>query len=126
AAAVRRHMESENAQQFDETITTFGHPRYELIANGQVYDGEEDVRQYFSASRAVVPDQRNELIALHCAGEAVIAEFWLLGTVAGHLSDHSFRARMCAVFEFEDGGDRIVCERVYWDRQTISDQITGT
>jgi quercetin dioxygenase-like cupin family protein len=125
AAAVRRHMESENAQEFDATIASFDRPHYELIANGMVYDGEDDVRQYFAASRAVVPDQRNELIALHCAGNAVIAEFWLLGTVAGRLSDHSFRARMCAVFEFEEGADRIVCERVYWDRQTITDQITG-
>jgi ketosteroid isomerase-like protein len=126
ADVVRRHMESENAQQFDATIATFVRPRYELIANGQVYDGEEDVRQYLTASRSVVPDQRNELIALHCAGDAVIAEFWLLGTVAGRLSDHSFRARMCAVFEFEAGGDRVVCERVYWDRQTITDQIAST
>jgi len=124
-AVALRHMESENAQHFDETITSFAHPRYELIANGLVYDGEEDVRQYYTASRAVVPDQRNELISLHCAGEAVIAEFWLLGTVSGRLSDHSFRARMCAVFEFEPGSDRILCERVYWDRQTISDQITS-
>ncbi|HEY4610640.1 MAG TPA: nuclear transport factor 2 family protein [Ilumatobacteraceae bacterium] len=126
AAVVRQHMESENAQQFDATIATFRHPRYELIANGMVYDGEEEVRQYFTAGRAVVPDQRNELIALHSAGNAVIAEFWLLGTVAGRLSDHTFRARMCAIFEFEAGGDRVVCERVYWDRQTISDQITAT
>ena len=124
-AVVRHHMESENGQRFDETVTTFGHPRYELIANGLVYDGEEEVRRYYSASRAVVPDQRNELISLHCAGDAVIAEFWLLGTVSGRLSDHSFRARMCAVFDFEPGTDRIVCERVYWDRQTISDQITS-
>jgi hypothetical protein len=124
-AVVRHHMESENAQLFDETITTFAYPRYELIANGLVYDGEEDVRHYFTASRAVVPDQRNELISLHCAGNAVITEFWLLGTVSGRLSDHAFRARMCAVFEFEAGSDRIVCERVYWDRQTITDQITG-
>ena len=125
-AVVRHHMESENGQQFDDTVTTFAHPRYELIANGLIYDGEEEVRRYYSASRAVVPDQRNELISLHCAGDAVIAEFWLLGTVSGRLTDHSFRARMCAVFDFEPGTDRIVCERVYWDRQTISDQITSS
>ncbi|HZX56058.1 MAG TPA: cupin domain-containing protein, partial [Ilumatobacteraceae bacterium] len=29
AAAVRRHMESENAQQFDATIATFDRPHYE-------------------------------------------------------------------------------------------------
>ncbi|MEP7202280.1 MAG: nuclear transport factor 2 family protein [Ilumatobacteraceae bacterium] len=118
-------MASENDRRFDDTIATFAHPRYELVANGLVYDGDEDVRRYFKASRDVVPDQRNELISLHCAGDAVITEFWLLGTLAGSLSDHEFRAQMCAVFEFEGGSDRIVCERVYWDRRTITDQLTG-
>jgi BRCT domain type II-containing protein len=41
---VRAHMESENAHDFDTTIGTFGHPRYELVATGDVYDGEEAVR----------------------------------------------------------------------------------
>lgn len=122
----RRHMASENAQHFDDTVATFDHPRYELIANGLVYDGEEEVRHYYTASREVVPDQRNELIEMHSAGDSVIAEFWLLGTISGRLSDHAFRARMCAIFDFEPGGDRITCERVYWDRQTITDQITAS
>jgi hypothetical protein len=41
-ALVREHMESENHHDFDATIATFAHPRYELIANG---DGEEQVCQ---------------------------------------------------------------------------------
>ena len=40
-AIVREHMESENQHDFDTTIGTFGHPRYELIATGDGYDGEE-------------------------------------------------------------------------------------
>ena len=43
-AVVREHMESENLHDFDTTIATFGHPRYELVATGDVYDGEEEVR----------------------------------------------------------------------------------
>jgi hypothetical protein len=31
-AVVREHMESENAREFDRTIETFAHPRYELVA----------------------------------------------------------------------------------------------
>jgi len=31
---VRTHMQSENTQQFDETIGTFSHPYYELVATG--------------------------------------------------------------------------------------------
>jgi hypothetical protein len=57
-AVVREHMESENAHDFDTTIATFGHPRYELVATGDVYDGEDAVRAYFAESRRAFPDQR--------------------------------------------------------------------
>ena len=82
-AIVREHMESENVHDFDTTIGTFGHPRYELVATGDIYDGEEAVRAYFAESRRAFPDQRNELVALHHANDAVIVEFDLLGTHLG-------------------------------------------
>ena len=47
---VRTHMQSENTQQFDETIGTFSHPYYELVATGEVFDGEQAVRDYYRAS----------------------------------------------------------------------------
>src|SRR4051795_2495244 len=111
---VREHMESENVQDFDATIDTFGHPRYELIPTGDVYDGEDEVRGYFAESRAAFPDQRNELIALHHADGAVIVEFNLKGTHLGSLrgfepTGREFTCRMAAIFEFDEG-DGIVCE----------------
>src|SRR5918994_6986285 len=123
---VREHMKSENDYDFDTTIATFGHPRYELVATGDVYDGEEEVRAYFAESRTAFPDQRNELIALHHADDAVIVEFDVLGTHLGPLralppTGRSFRARMTAYFLFDD--DRLVCERVYFDQLTIMRQL---
>jgi steroid delta-isomerase-like uncharacterized protein len=125
-AIVREHMESENAYDFDTTIATFGHPRYELVATGDVYDGEEAVRGYFAETRRAFPDQRNELVALHHADDAVIVEFDLLGTHDGSFrglppTGRSFRCRMVAIFEFEDEG--LVCERVYFDSATILRQL---
>jgi steroid delta-isomerase-like uncharacterized protein len=125
-ALVREHMESENVHDFDTTIATFEHPRYELIATGDVYDGEQEVRRYFAETRAAFPDQRNELIALHYAQDTVIAEFDLLGTHLGPLrslpaTGRAFRARMAAFFIFE--GERIVCERVYFDQASIMRQL---
>jgi steroid delta-isomerase-like uncharacterized protein len=125
-AIVREHMESENVHDFDTTIDTFSHPRYELIATGDVYDGEAEVRAYFAEARAAFPDQRNELIALHHADDAVIVEFDLLGTHLGPLralppTGRSFRCRMTAFFVFE--GERLVCERVYFDQQSIMRQL---
>src|SRR4051794_16492514 len=82
-AIVREHMESENEQEFDRTMATFHHPRYELIATNQVHDGEEAVALYFEETRRAFPDQRNELIALHHSDDAVIVEINVKGTHNG-------------------------------------------
>src|SRR5436309_3392456 len=123
---VREHMESENVHDFDTTIGTFSHPRYEIIPTGEVYDGEAEVRRYFEQTRAAFPDQRNELIALHHTEEGVIVEFDLLGTHRGPLrglppTGREFRCRMTALFLFD--AERIVCERVYFDSATILRQL---
>jgi steroid delta-isomerase-like uncharacterized protein len=123
---VREHMESENRHEFDVTLATFEHPRYEIVPTGDVYDGTDEVSRYFAETRAAFPDQRNELIALHHADDAVIAEFTLLGTHEGELrgvpaTGRSFECRCVALFLFED--DRLVCERVYFDTATILRQL---
>jgi steroid delta-isomerase-like uncharacterized protein len=127
---VREHMLSENEHRFDDTLATFDHPRYEIIGTGDVYDGAEAVSGYYRASREAFPDQRNENTVLHAAADAVIAEFDLVGTHLGELrgippTGRGFRCRMCAVFEFEPGGEQIVCERVYFDQGTIAQQLLG-
>ena len=118
-AVVREHMEAENRLDFDAVIATFDRPRYELMASGRVFDGEDEVRGYFAQSRATFPDQRNENVVLRSADDAVIAEFDLLGTHRD--SGRAFRSRMVALFVFE--GERIVCERVYFDRASIEEQV---
>ncbi|MCW3030754.1 MAG: hypothetical protein JWM66_887 [Solirubrobacterales bacterium] len=123
---VREHMASENVHDFDTTIDTFEHPRYELIATGEVYDGEAEVRAYYAESRRAFPDQRNEVVALHHADDVVAVEFDLLGTHLGPLralppTGRSFRCRMAALFVFD--GDRLVGERVYFDQATILRQL---
>jgi steroid delta-isomerase-like uncharacterized protein len=127
-AIVRTHMESENVHDFDATIGTFSHPRYELIPSGQVHDGEAAVRAYFKETRTAFPDQRNELISLRHLDDGVVVEFWLRGTHKGPLggfapTGKSFECRMTAFFLFDD--DAIVCERVYFDTATILRQLTG-
>jgi steroid delta-isomerase-like uncharacterized protein len=125
-ATVREHMESENRHEFDVTMATFHHPRYEIVPTGDVYDGEDEVAEYFRETRAAFPDQRNELIALHHADDAVIAEFDLKGTHLGSFrglppTGRDFTCRMTCLFLFED--DRLVCERAYFDSATILRQL---
>jgi steroid delta-isomerase-like uncharacterized protein len=123
---VLEHMDSENRHEYGATMATFDHPRYEIVPTGEVYDGEEEVNRYFAETRRAFPDQRNELIALHHGDDAVIVEFWLRGTHEGELrgippTGRAFECRCIAVFEFD--GDRLVCERPYFDALTILGQL---
>ena len=123
---VVEHMESENRHEFDVTLETFDHQRYELIGTGDVYDGPREVADYFEETRTAFPDQRNELIALHHSDDAVIVEANLYGTHDGPFrglppTGRSFEMRFCALFVFEE--DRLVCERVYFDAGTILRQL---
>jgi steroid delta-isomerase-like uncharacterized protein len=127
-AVVREHMDSENRHEFEATLETFSHPRYEIVPTGDVYDGPEEVMGYYRESRAAFPDQRNEVVSLRHADEAVVVEFDLKGTHRGSLrgfepTGREFTCRMVAIFEFD--GDRIVCERVYFDSATILAQLSG-
>jgi len=35
------------------------------------------------------------------------------------------KCRMMVLFLFEPGGDKLVCERVYWDSATIARQLAS-
>ena len=123
---VREHMESENRHEFDVTMRTFKHPRYEIVPTGEIHDGDEAVDRYFRETRAAFPDQRNELIKMHHADDAVLAEFWLRGTHEGEFrgippTHKAFTCQCLAVFMFE--GEQLVCERVYFDTATILGQL---
>jgi steroid delta-isomerase-like uncharacterized protein len=125
-ALVIEHMESENRYEFDVTMETFHHPRYELIGTGEIHDGEAEVAAYFEETRAAFPDQRNELIAMHHADDAVIVEAMLYGTHDGSFrglppTGRKFEMPFCALFLFDD--DRLVCERVYFDQNTVLRQL---
>jgi steroid delta-isomerase-like uncharacterized protein len=125
-AIVREHMDSENRHEYDATIATFEHPRYELIGTGDVYDGPEEVARYFEETRTAFPDQENELIALHHAEDAVIVEAWVRGTHLGPYrglppTGRRWEMQFVAVFVFEE--DRLMCERVYFDANTVLRQL---
>jgi steroid delta-isomerase-like uncharacterized protein len=124
---IEEHFRSEVDKEFDRTLATFnGHPRYEIIPTGQVFDGDDEVLAYHRNQRTAFPDQRHENVRLHFADDAVITEFDLLGTNLGEFygmppTGKDFRVPVIAVFFFE--GDRITNERIYLDTATLLTQI---
>src|SRR5262245_37946817 len=122
------HFQSEVDKEFDRTLATFnGHPRYEIMPTGQVYDGDEEVLAYHRNQRGAFPDQHQENVRHHVADDdTVISEFDLVGTNLGEYygtppTGKAFRVPVIAVFFFE--GDRIVNERVYLDAASLVTQI---
>ncbi|MDF3309703.1 ester cyclase [Rhodococcus sp. T2V] len=125
---VRDHFEDEVRHDWDATLATFPHPRYELIPLGIVHDGENDVRDYYRDTRVAFPDQRHEIIQLRHTNDAVVVEFYLLGTHDGPFGSipptgKKFKVRVTAFFIFQ--GERLICERIYFDQLTILKQLVG-
>jgi steroid delta-isomerase-like uncharacterized protein len=126
------HFQSEVDHDWDKCIGTFaGHPRYEIMPTGQVYDGEDAVRAYHRNQRVAFPDQRHENVRFHVADDnTVVAEFDLLGTNTGEFlglqpTGKAFRVPTAAVFYFDES-DGILNERVYLDLLSLLSQIGRT
>jgi steroid delta-isomerase-like uncharacterized protein len=126
-ALIEEHMNTEVTKEFDRTLATFnGHPHYEIMATGQVFDGDDEVMGYYRTTRTAFPDQRHDNVRFHVTDDAVITEFDLLGTNLGEFyglppTGKAFRVPIIAVFFFD--GDRITNERIYFDSASLVTQI---
>ena len=133
-AVVARHMQTENHDAFGKTLATFGRPRYEFIALGQVDNGRKAVDGYYNSIESAFPDQHtSDWRVRYAPGEginrdAVVVEFLFTGTQKGTFmgiapTGKTVQCRMTAFFFFPDGSDRLDDERVYFDAGTILIQL---
>jgi steroid delta-isomerase-like uncharacterized protein len=123
---VRKHVEAENAADYETALATFQHPRYEYVATDEVYDGADEVMAHWRELDRAFPDQAIEIVALHSSDDAVLMEAVARGTHTGPLrglppTGRRFEQPFLAIFIFE--GDALVGERVYYDTATILAQL---
>jgi steroid delta-isomerase-like uncharacterized protein len=123
---VRKHVDAENAADYDAALATFQHPRYEYVATDEVYDGAEEVMAHWREFDRAFPDQEIEIVKLHTADDAVLMEAIARGTHTGPFrglppTGRRFEQQFLAIFAFE--GDALVCERVYYDTVTVLQQL---
>jgi steroid delta-isomerase-like uncharacterized protein len=125
---IEKHFQSEVDHDWETCLATFGgHARYEIMATGQIHDGDNEVLAYHRGQRVAFPDQRHENVRIHVAeDDTIIAEFDLLGTNTGRFygqppTGKSFRVPDIAAFFFD--GEHIVNERVYLDGASLIRQI---
>src|ERR1700730_17733555 len=115
---VLEHMNAENGHEFQRSIDAFAHPRYEVIATGEIYDGASEVASLLEENKRAFPDFHFDVRRMRDADEAVIVEGDFRGTHQGlwrglPASRRAGGFPVIIVFEFE--GDRMVCERTYFD-----------
>jgi steroid delta-isomerase-like uncharacterized protein len=123
---VRRHVDAENAADYEAALATFQHPRYEYVATDEVYDGADQVMAHWRELDRAFPDQEIEIVALHAADDAVLMEAVARATHSGPLrglppTGRRFEQQFLAIFVFE--GDALVCERVYYDTASLLQQL---
>jgi steroid delta-isomerase-like uncharacterized protein len=125
-ATVLEHMEAENAHDFDRCIAAFDHPRYEIVATGEVWDGRSGVNTLLNQNKTGFSDFQFRPKTMHHADDAVIVEGRFTGTHDGSWRGLPATGRkvdfpLIIVFVFEE--DRMVCERTYFNIGTPLSQL---
>ena len=123
---LRSLLDAQNHQDVEASLACFAHPRYELVGNQRVYEGEAEVRRYYATTFGAFPDLSFALITAHHADDAVVVEMWMSGSHLGSRSDFEatgkrFKCRMVAVCQFEQAA--LVGVRIYYDTGTIARQL---
>jgi steroid delta-isomerase-like uncharacterized protein len=125
---VKQHVEAENRHDVVASIATFHTPRYQVFPMGIIHDGAQAVGELLSGMFKGFPDFTVEIVKTHHSDDAVILEVKMKGT---HLGDwaglkptgREMNVPVACIFEFD--GNRLVCEKVYFDMATLMNQITA-
>jgi steroid delta-isomerase-like uncharacterized protein len=120
------HMEAENAHEFEQAIGLFDHPRYEIVATGEVYDGGPELARLMRDNVTAFPDFRYDFDRLHHSDDAIVVEGTFRGTHEGTWRGLPATGRkvefpMLIVFRFD--GAAMMGERIFFDLGTALRQL---
>jgi steroid delta-isomerase-like uncharacterized protein len=127
-AAVDEHVRQENKHDLDALLATFGaHAEYEDAPWGERHDGVPAVREYYASLFRAAPDLHVEVKRRHVAADTIVLEVLITGTHLGAWrglppTGRQLEFPLCAIFTF-DQNDRMLGERIYYDRATLLRQL---
>jgi len=127
-AVVDEHLAAENGHDLDAVMATFGNDaRFEDEPWGDRRQGRDGVRQYYVEIMSALPDLVIDVKERHVASESLILEVTIRGTHLGPWRGLPGTGRrvdfpLCAVYRF-DSTDRLLAERVYYDRAAVLGQL---
>ncbi len=119
-------MNAENAHEFARCIQAFKHPRYELMATGEIYDGDAEVDKLLQENKHAFPDFHFDPEQLHHADSGIFVEGAFRGSHLGNWRGLPATGRkvdvpMVIFFRFE--GTEMICERSFFDLNTALQQL---
>ena len=126
-AIVNAHIDAETVtHDVAAAVSTFHHPRYEVPALGVIADGSKAVETLLEQLFGAFPDFWLTKVATYHADDAVVVECRMGGTHRGVWSGvaptgNQIDLPCAAIFVFE--GDKLICEKVYFDHATILQQL---
>jgi steroid delta-isomerase-like uncharacterized protein len=115
---VNEHMRLENAYDFPGCIGEFGHAKYEVVADSELFDGPARVNDFLSENHRAFPDFEFVPTRVSPTTDAVLVEGRFKGTHLGPWRGLPATGKkvdfpMCLIFEFE--GESMVNEKLYFD-----------
>jgi len=127
-AAIEEHVRHENRHDLDGLLSTFGgHAVYEDAPWGERHEGLAAVRAYYQGLFRAAPDLHIEVKNRHVSAGAIVLEVVITGTHRGPWRGLPATGRhlefpLCAIFTFDEN-DRMLGERIYYDRATVLRQL---
>lgn len=113
---ILRHVAGENDRDLEAVMSTFAHPRYEIVPSATVYDGDAAVRQMILRQWAELPWMHYSAQGIYHGPEGVAVE--TRTTCPGTDID------MLSVNVFGFDGNELILERCYFDRMLFAEQLT--
>jgi predicted ester cyclase len=125
-AIVNEHMRRENAYDFPGCIAEFAHAKYQVVANGELYDGSDRVHDFLIENLTAFPDFVFQPLKVAPTTDAVLVEGRFTGTHLGSWRGLPGTGRrvdfaMCLIFEFD--GESMINEKLYFDQSTPLRQL---
>jgi len=127
-AIVEQHIRFENAHDLDGVLSTFGaNAQYDDEPWEEHYRGQSAVRLFYEQLMGALPDLHIDVLRRHVADEAILVEVLIRGTHLGAWRGLPATGRqvhfpLCGVYTF-DSQDRLMGERIYYDRGTVLRQL---
>jgi steroid delta-isomerase-like uncharacterized protein len=127
-AIVDQHVRLENEHDLEGVLNTFGDAaRYDDEPWNEHYEGRSGVRLFYEQLMKALPDLAIDVQRRHVTDEAIVLEVIIRGTHLGGWRGLPPTGRrvefpLCGIYTF-DPANRLVGERIYYDRGTVLRQL---